>query len=601
MPAFKKTSRAALALLMAAAGWSAVPAAAQAPAQPLAAGSGAAPQEEEGGRSALDAALFYQLLVGEMELRAGNAGSAFEILLDGARKTGDERLYRRATEVALQSRAGDQALAAAQAWRTAHPESADAHRYVVQLLVALNRVPETLEPLRALLQLTPAAERPLALLLVPRYYSRAIDRAGAAAVIEKVVQPYVGSPATRTAALVAIGRGWQQAQDSQRALALAERAHRDDPSAEGPALLAMELIAEQPGAEVIVKGFLDKAATAHVMRLAYARALVSARRYPDAVAQLEQVTQAEPSMAAPWLSLGALRLELKRPREAQQALERYLALSQEQPAAPAVQIVQGEEMPGEGLTQAYLLLAQAAEEQRDFDAAQRWLDRIEGGAGSLSVQLRRASVLGQQGRVREARELLRALPGTTPDEIRSKLLAEAHLMRELRNWGESYRVLAQALAQFPKDVDLMYEQAMMAEKLGRFDEMERLLRQVIAQQPEHHHAYNALGYTLADRNIRLQEARALIVRALELAPNEPFILDSLGWVEYRLGRREEALALLQRAYQAQPDAEIAAHLGEVMWSLGRRDEAISVFREGRSRDAVNDVLKSTLARLKVDL
>jgi len=133
------------------------------------------------------------------------------------------------------------------------------------------------------------------------------------------------------------------------------------------------------------------------------------------------------------------------------------------------------------------------------------------------------------------------------------------------------------------------------------DEMERLLRKVIALKPDHHHAYNALGYSLAERNQRLPEARDLIRKALDLSPGEPFITDSLGWVEYRLGNRSEALRLLQQAYRARPDAEIAAHLGEVLWVLGQQDEARRVWREAKTRDAGNDVLRATLARLRVDL
>jgi Flp pilus assembly protein TadD len=129
--------------------------------------------------------------------------------------------------------------------------------------------------------------------------------------------------------------------------------------------------------------------------------------------------------------------------------------------------------------------------------------------------------------------------------------------------------------------------------------MERLLRRVIQIQPEHPHAHNALGYSLADRNLRLPEARDLIRQALALSPGDPFITDSLGWVEYRLGNRDEALRLLRQAYRARPDTEIAAHLGEVLWAAGLRDEAKSIWQEGRSRDAGNDVLKETLTRLKV--
>jgi Flp pilus assembly protein TadD len=154
---------------------------------------------------------------------------------------------------------------------------------------------------------------------------------------------------------------------------------------------------------------------------------------------------------------------------------------------------------------------------------------------------------------------------------------------------------------FPDDADLLYEQAMMAEKMSRIDEMERLLRKVIEIKPDHHHAYNALGYSLADRSQRLPEAQSLIKKALELAPGDPFITDSLGWVEYRLGNRDEATRLLRQAYAARPDPEIAAHLGEVLWVSGSHDDARRIWREGRDRDTANEVLRETLTRLQVKL
>jgi len=142
---------------------------------------------------------------------------------------------------------------------------------------------------------------------------------------------------------------------------------------------------------------------------------------------------------------------------------------------------------------------------------------------------------------------------------------------------------------------------MMYEKLNKLDDMERLLRKVIELKPDHQHAYNALGYSLAERNVRLPEARTLIKKALELSPGEPSITDSLGWVEYRLGNHDEAVRLLRDAYRSQPDAEIAAHLGEVLWVSGQIEEAKRIWREARGRDAANDVLRETLARLRVDL
>jgi len=195
--------------------------------------------------------------------------------------------------------------------------------------------------------------------------------------------------------------------------------------------------------------------------------------------------------------------------------------------------------------------------------------------------------------------LIRTAPERSDDDARAKILAEAQILRESKRWAQADKLLAAANAKYPNDVDLLYEQSMMDEKLNRLDEMERLLRKVIALKPDHEHAYNALGYSLAERNLRLPEAKALIQKALEMAPGEPFIADSMGWVEYRIGNHAEALRLLRGAYQSRPDPEIGAHLGEVLWVSGQRDEARKIWREARGRDATNDVLRETLTRLKV--
>jgi Flp pilus assembly protein TadD len=217
------------------------------------------------------------------------------------------------------------------------------------------------------------------------------------------------------------------------------------------------------------------------------------------------------------------------------------------------------------------------------------------------VQARRASLLARQDKIAEARELIRRVPERTQEDARAKLLAEAHLLREVRRWSDANEVLAQANRRFEGDADLIYEQAMTAEKLDRLDDMERLLKRVIEIRPEHHHAYNALGYSLADRSVRLPEARELIRKALELSPGDPFITDSMGWVEYRMGNRAEALRHLRAAYGARPDTEIAAHLAEVLWVDGQQEEARRILRQAKGRDAGNEVLRETIARLKVDL
>lgn len=575
---------------------------AAAPAQPA-----ASPAKIE--NSDLDAQLFYQLLIGEIELRSGEAGTAYQVVLDAARRTRDEQLYRRATEIALQARAGDQALAAVMAWRSALPRSVEAHRYLIQLLVALNRADESIEPLRSLIQLTAEADRPALIQSLPGFFSRTGDRARTPALVERVTQGWIDQPATRSASRIALARAWLGVPDNAKALPLLQQAHADEPANESVAMLAAGLAATMPEAEAIVTSYLRAKPDSHGVRLNYVRVLTNAQRYGDATAQLQVVTQLAPDLAPPWLTLGALQVELRHPAEATLALKTYLQKLEAAPQDAAAAGSDDDEEEGsnptdlrdQGRTQAWLLLAQAAEQQRDFKAAETWLAKIDNPQRALEVQTRRATLLARQGKLKEARELVRRVPEKTPADARAKLLAEAQVLRDVKAWKDANAVLEQANRQFPGDVDLLYEQSMMAEKLNRMDEMERLLRKVIELKPDHHHAYNALGYSLAERNQRLGEARDLIKKALELSPGEPFITDSLGWVEYRLGNRAEALRLLQQAYRARPDPEIAAHLGEVLWVMGQQDEARRVWREAKTRDSSNDVLRETLARLRVDL
>ena len=158
-----------------------------------------------------------------------------------------------------------------------------------------------------------------------------------------------------------------------------------------------------------------------------------------------------------------------------------------------------------------------------------------------------------------------------------------------------------AAKRFPKNPDLLYDFALLAEKVGRVEVMEKLLREVMALAPDNHHAYNALGYSLAERNVRLQEAYTLIAKALEMAPGDPFIMDSMGWVQYRLGKLDEAEKYLRNAYALRRDPEIAVHLGEVLFQKGQQAAAQALWREARAKDPQNDTLRSTLARLRQSL
>lgn len=571
--------------------------------------------------------LFYQLLIGELELRQGQPAVAFEVLLDAARRTRNEQLFRRAADIALQARAGDRALTAVRAWRQALPDSLEAVKLQLQIVSALNRPADAAEPLRTLLTRSPDGERSALIASIPRFFQQATDPKAVASMLDGVLQPHQQALPTRVAAHTTLSRVWLRAGDAPKALTLLRRAQEAEPEAIGPALAALDLMGKASAAESIIKAYLARPQAEPAVRLAYARVLTQAQRLGDAVIEVSEVTRQQPDNAPPWLMLGALHVELRQPREAEQALERYLALAGKAAAlgaanggAAATASRDGtgdskgddeddgaEEAAGaaaalaEGLAQARMLLAQAAEQRQDDAAAEAHLSKIDQPRRLLEVQTRRAGILARQGRVDQAREMIRKVPERGEEGARAKLVAEAQILRDIKRWSDAFSVLEQAAARWPQDVDLLYEQAMVAEKLNRLADMETLLRRVMELKPDHQHAYNALGYSLADRGQRLEEARALIVKALSLAPGDPFITDSLGWVEFRLGRNEEALRLLREAYRARPDTEIAAHLGEVLWVMGRQDEARQIWREGRARDASNEVLRETLARLRQDL
>jgi tetratricopeptide (TPR) repeat protein len=385
--------------------------------------------------------------------------------------------------------------------------------------------------------------------------------------------------------------------DADGALDAAQRGQTADAMAEGPALVALELMNPKlPAAEAVVKKYFASHRQAiPEIRMGYARALLDAMRYAEASTQLQAVIKDKPDFLPAWLVLGSLQLQDNQLAQAQTSFERYVALN----LAAGQKNDDGE--TDRGLAQAYLSLAQIAEKRKDFAGAEAWINKIENSADMMQAQTRRASILASRGQLAEGRQLIRSLPERNPGDARLKLLAEVGLLRDLKQYKLAHDLLAQAVTASPRDTDLLYDQAMMAEKLGQLPDMERLLRRVMEIKPDAYNAYNALGYSFADRNMRLPEAKQLIKKALEFVPNDPFIRDSLAWVEFRMGNNAEAVKIFAEAFKAKPDAEIAAHYGEVLWTMGQRDKAIAIWREGQLLNPENETLLETLKRLKVRL
>jgi len=538
--------------------------------------------------AALNAELFYELLLSEMTTSQGDPGTGYALMLDAARRSGDTRLYRRATEIALESRSAEYALIAARAWQQAQPQSRDANRYMLRILVLLNRVADTAGPLRQELTQAPTRDKISSLHSLPQLYARVSDKALAARVVEQAVADDLTHPAVGPVAWTTVGRLRLAASDKPGALQAVQRAQALDATDDGAAMLALQLLEDGvTEAEPLLTGYLAGTPLPEV-RMAYARLLLESQRLSEAQTQVEAVTRERPDAPEAWLVQASLHLQAQQLDAAQTSLQRFMQLLDTLPAS---------EQRQRALTQAYLMQAQIAEKRGDFPQAESWLARIDNASDLLGAQSRRASLLARQGKLDEALALIRTIPAKDQDDERLKLQAEAQLLRDAGQYQKAYEAQSRAAALAPQDNDLAYDRAMLAEKAGRTDEMESLLREIIARKPDYHHALNALGFSMADRGVRLQEAKALINKALEYAPEDPFITDSLGWVEFRLGNTQEALRLLETAFQKQPNAEVAAHLGEVLWTLGERERALAVWREGLRLDKDDTALQSTLKRL----
>jgi tetratricopeptide (TPR) repeat protein len=503
--------------------------------------------------SGMNGEMLYEILVGELNIQQGQPLVGFSLLLDAARKSNDAQLFARAVEIALKERSGDGALMAARSWSQVLPQDRLANLNLLQILIALNKTSETLDPLKKEIAFSPFSERNAAIRVVPRYYARVTDSKVAAEVVQKALDSYTANTETASAAWSAIGRMEMLNANLTGALQSAQKSMAANIKADVSApFLALELLGRGvKDAEVLVTLALANQDKPDYP-MAYVRVLIEAKRYPQATEQVQSITQRFPTHAEAWLLLGSLQFEQGLDRQADASLQTYIGMANKAPS----------------------------------ENTQR---------GIIQAQSRRASILAKQGKLKDARLLISQLPAASEEDMRSRLMAELQLLREYRQWQAAFDLLAQHAGE---DLDLVYEQAMMAEKLNRVEEMEKLLRTVISKDPSHFNAYNALGFSLADRNVRLREAKELIVKALTLAPGDPFISDSLGWVEFRLGNTSQALALLERAFKDRADAEIAAHLGEVLWQLKRESDAIAIWRQGMDIAPTNETLQQTLQRFK---
>ncbi len=547
----------------------------------------AAPLDEKLPSVELTSDLFYKLTKAELDFKRGQWQSAYVTMMVLAQQTRDPRLARRASEMALSAKQGNEALAAIRLWRELAPESDEAAQYFLGFAVLGDDLGEAEALFAQRLKAAPVNSRPLLMFQMQQFLQRAKDKAAAFALMDRVLQPYLK---TQEAHLV-LAQGANAAGDAERARAEAAKAVAIKPDSELATLTLGQMQGDLDATQKLFFAFLQKYPAAREVRSAYARLLVEQKQYDQAREQFLTLLKDQPDNPGTLYALGIMSLQAQDSKAAEDYFKRY------------VQVLESQPDPERDPSKALMLLAQIAEEKGDYDGALAWLDKIDGDDARtiLAARLKRAHITAAKGDIDGARAQLKEITPADQAEQVQILQTEGQLLRDSGRAVEAFKTLQDGVLRFPNSPDLMYDYALAAEKLGKVDAMETALRKVIESVPDNHHAYNALGYSLADRNIRLDEAYELIDKALKMAPGDPYIMDSMGWVLFRMGKLKEAEQSLRQAYALRGDAEIAVHLGEVLWTQGDKAGAAKLWREARAKDPKNDALRSTLARLNAGI
>jgi tetratricopeptide (TPR) repeat protein len=577
----------ALALVLAAAPRLAI---AQADPPPAAPTEGTTPKAQAKPSSALTADLMYRLLIGDIALQRGEPALAARAYFEAAREAKDASLARRATEIALAARQRGLAAEAAKLWSELDPAAERAK----QVIAAMERagagkgtdivdVELKAQVEKALAQ---AAATPSALadafLQLNHLLSRDPDPAATYQLIAAVAAPYPNVPEANFAvALAALNTGLKDIGTRAAATRAVDHALALKPGWERGILLKSEILGtDSPAAAIEYLADAVKADPAsRALSGALAQLYVEQKRYGDARAAFQRLWEQDKSAREYEFGIAALSVQMKDWTTAETLLQDLKSANY------------GEN----GVVEFYL--AQVADESGRYELAIERYRALPEGARAWQGQLRIAAMMAKLDRLDEARKYLHDLPAVTLEQKIQVSQTEAQVLRDAGDYAGAFSVLTQALDAHPEDPDLLYDIAMVAEKLDRLDVAEQRLRRLIELAPENAQALNALGYTLVDRTPRIEEGRVLIEKALKLSPDDPFIQDSMGWALYRMGKFDDAETYLRRALATRQDAEIAAHLGEVLWAKGDRATAQEIWQSQLKATPDNALLLETVRRL----
>ena len=531
-----------------------------------------AAQDEPDEASATADAVF-EYLTAELAAQRGDTLSAMATYQRMARELKDPAIARRAIELAIRARDFPAALDAAALLIELEPDSQLGREILAALVGSDNDLGKATEHAASLVK--KAHKRGPLLMNLAQMFAKFQDKAAVLEATRKIVAGYDAMPEAH----YALGVAAFLANDGATALAEADRVLDMRPAWDQGAILKAQVLRRTAPDKVLAfyQDFLAAHPEAIETRLQLGRELATDKQLAEARTQFREVEKRAPKDSQAPYAVGLLSLQLEDYAEAQTAFTRALKLGYKEPAA------------------IYLGMGQAAEGLKRYDEAIGWYQRVDSGDW-VRAQLKIATLISREQGLEAGRAYLHRMEVKTPADRVQVVQVEAQLLRDAKQWQATYDLLSTAVKANPDSYELLYDRAMAAERIGKLDVLEGDLRKVIAMKPDYAHAYNALGYTLAEKTDRLAEARDLIEKALKLSPEDPFILDSLGWVHFRMGNMGESLRLLHQAYGTRPDPEIAAHLGEALWKSGQPDEARKVWKAALSENPNHETLLSVMAK-----
>ena len=520
--------------------------------------------------------LLTRLLEAEFAGQRGHIDVSLDNYLELARETGDPKIIERAARIAVFARDDAAATEMAQMWVDRDPRNPDPHQVLAVMAIRNGDVETSLLHIESILDYTDG-DLEQKLLMIASMLGRETDKNLILQVMEKITAKRQDSPE----ALFAYSRVAAILGEYERALALLEKTYSMKPDNEAVALSYVSILQRLDRFEEAL-AWLEKALEGNQtdsfdLRLAYARLLTDVRRFDDSVKQFEMLNKQDPDNEDVMFALALLHLQSNRNDEAEKY---FLRLTRHSNRTNEVNYY----------------LGRIAEDRGDHAKAAIWYQGVQAGQSYFDAQIRLALTLARQDRLEDARKHLKSIRTENDKQATLVIQAEADLLVEMKRLDEAMQIYNTALDNH-YDPDLLYARAMLAEKMDRLDVMEADLRKVVETDPQNAQALNALGYTLADRTDRYAEAEKLIDQALALRPDDFFILDSKGWVLYRLGKLDEAIVYLRRAYEQVSDAEIAAHLGEVLWVSGNQKEARQILDAALKATPDNTHLQEVIERL----